>query len=128
MDKDKDTPMNEKLYTFNLYRISDCKLGERILWKSPEQKLPETHVEVELVNQRRALERFLLYFSTYKKRTQKIGDDVFRVRITFPQQDETEVLINILSFIPMVKVLGPNSMRSQFYERIKRQQELFQLK
>ena len=114
-----------KRYTFNLYRILDCQIGGKNEHPEEERKDQEAFVEVELVNRRKALERFLLYFSTFRKTTENLGDDRFKIRIRYPKSDETEILINILSFIPMVNVTGPKYMRELFVARLKKQKELF---
>ena len=39
--------------------------------------------------------------------------------------DETELLIEVLSFGPVVRVLGPESFLRQIRARVKRQHQLF---
>ena len=46
-------------------------------------------------------------------------------RIYYSRDVETELLIQILSFRPVVKVLGPESFLKQVKERVERQQRLF---
>ena len=45
--------------------------------------------------------------------------------VEYDLTDETELLIDILSFGPVVRVLGPSSFVRQIRRRVKRQHELF---
>ena len=40
-------------------------------------------------------------------------------------EDETELLIEVLSFVPEVQVLGPESFLRQIRARVKRKHQLF---
>lgn len=55
----------------------------------------------------------------------KIHDDkernIYTCRIWYDPADETELLIRILSFGPVIKVLGPKGFLDQVKERIRRQ-------
>ncbi len=55
----------------------------------------------------------------------EIGDNLFKVRITFPKQDAHEVLVNILSFAPMAKIIAPVQMLELFQAKIERQKSFF---
>ena len=47
------------------------------------------------------------------------------IPVSYTHLVETELLIQILSFGPVVKVLGPESFLKQVKERVERQQRLF---
>ena len=64
-------------------------------------------VELELVDYRNALERVLLHFAHFEKQAERLNDRRYKVTITYDQNDETEMVIRILSFGPMVKVTAP---------------------
>lgn len=82
-------------------------------------------VRLLIKNQRNALERTMLHFSNYKKKTKKIDEDTWECLIYYNSSMETELLIEILSFGPAVRVTGPPSFLRQIQARLKRQMELF---
>ena len=43
----------------------------------------------------------------------------------YDPSDETELLIELLSFGPVIRILGPENFLKQVRERVKRQHELF---
>lgn len=74
---------------------------------------------------RNAVERFLLEFSSYEKRSEFDGETgICRVRLWYPMPDETELLIRILGFGPTVRVRSPERFVRQIRERIARQMSL----
>lgn len=82
-------------------------------------------VTVFVSTQRNAVERFMMEFAAYEKRTERNTETgCCTVKIWFDRQDETELLIRLLSFGPAIKILGPESFKKQAVQRIKRQYEL----
>lgn len=67
----------------------------------------------------------MLLFSYLKKETRKTGDDKYEVTLFCDKDDESEMIIRILSFGYLVKVVSPDSFRRSVAERIRRQIELF---
>ena len=78
-------------------------------------------VELEVYNERNALERMLMHFAHFEKQAEKIDETRFRVSITYSSEDETELVIRILSFGPMVKVISPDAFTAQIRDRLIRQ-------
>ena len=76
---------------------------------------------LEIQDRRNALERVMLHFSHFEKEAEKAGDDLYRVTIRYEQSDETEIVIRVLSFGPMVRVLRPESFVSLVRERLEQQ-------
>lgn len=76
-------------------------------------------VVVRVSRERNAIERFLVEFSSYEKRSEFDEENgVCRVSIWYPRQDETEVLIRILGFGPAVQVLSPPLFLKQVKRRV----------
>lgn len=74
--------------------------------------------------ERNGLERFMVEFSSYEKQSEyDAGSDACVVRLWYQKDDETEVLIRILGFGPVVRVLGPERFVAQMRERVRRQLE-----
>lgn len=118
----------------NLGRIKDC----RILL--PEQHSPapasalrfhltrpaKEPVVIQISGERNSLERCMLHFANYEKHT--LYDEEQKVWISsiyYDLADETELLIEILSFGPVIRVLGPESFLALVRQRVKRQHDLF---
>lgn len=76
------------------------------------------NVEFELIDKRNALERVLLHFAHFEKEAEKLDEDRYLIRITYDKDDETELVIRILSFGPMVKVIAPQSFTDLIKERL----------
>lgn len=117
--------------TLNLNKIAACSItSEKIPDKasclrfSPIQKSREP-VLLEISKERNSLERCMLHFANYEKHTEyNEARDVYYCSIYYDRADETELLIDVLSFGPVIKVLGPASFLSQVRRRVKRQYEL----
>lgn len=93
-----------------------------------EHALCQEPVLLEISNERNALERTMLHFACYQKRTEKLGDSgKYLCRIYYSRDVETELLIQILSFGPVVKVLGPDNFLKQVRERVEMQQRLLKM-
>jgi predicted DNA-binding transcriptional regulator YafY len=63
------------------------------------------------------------HFAHLEKEVEKTGQDLYRIRLRYYQSDETEIVIRILSFGPVIKVLEPESFVEQIRSRLRRQME-----
>ncbi len=106
----------------NLARITHCELLEP--WEETEYvpRMPVQQVlELELIDERNALERCLFHFSHLEKETERIDDRRYRLTLRYDSRDETEMLIRVMSFGAMLKVIAPDSFREQLVSRVRRQ-------
>lgn len=78
-------------------------------------------VQFELVDSRNALERVLMHFAHFEKQAEKLDEKRYRVTLTYDRDDETEIVIRILSFGPIVKVTAPQHFIDLVKERLIRQ-------
>jgi hypothetical protein len=82
-------------------------------------------VVIEISKERNAVERCMLHFANFEKRTEYDEcTDKYLSYIYYNKQDETELLIRILSFGPVIRVLGPENFLTLIKDRVKRQAEL----
>ena len=112
--------------TINLSRIDSVGLLDS--WNEDEYRPPLEHEEtlvMELYDSRNALERAMLHFSDLEKETEKLDEKRYRITLKYRQSDETEILIRILSFGPVLKVTEPESLVAQLRERLEHQLVLF---
>lgn len=113
---------NNTFTTINLARINSCELSNifnkrKIL---PYKRNKKT-VILQIIDERNALERCMLHFANFEKETRQIDKNSYEMKLTYFSDDETEVIIRILSFGPMVKVLSPQSFIDLIIERLKKQ-------
>ncbi|MCQ2574374.1 MAG: WYL domain-containing protein [Treponema sp.] len=75
-------------------------------------------IVLELTDERNALERVSLHFANLKKKTTKIGDNKYRIELEFSRDDETEMVIRLLQFGPVIKVLEPIYIVGEIQKRL----------
>ncbi|MCI9163270.1 MAG: WYL domain-containing protein [Lachnospiraceae bacterium] len=84
--------------------------------------LSEKPLVLEISTQRNALERAMLHFSCYQKKVERLEDGkTYRCTIYYDKRWETELLVQVLSFGPVVKVIEPESFLNQMRERVRNQ-------
>lgn len=82
-------------------------------------------VTVRVTTERNAAERFTAEFASYEKQTERdLESGSLLVKIFYNPQDETELLIRLLSFGPVLEILSPESFRAQAANRVRAQAEL----
>ena len=108
--------------TINIASIVSCELLEKYEDKDVRPlDFEKRELTIELTNERNALERVLLHFSHLRKETIKVNDNKYIIKLTYNVQDETEILIRVLSFGPMIKVLEPTGFVRQIRRRLEMQ-------
>lgn len=109
----------------NIARISSCELTENSKVDDiSEEDLPDnrrTSVTLEIYDERKAMERVMLAFAHFEKSAVQISDDVYQLTLNYDSFDETELVVRVLSFGPMVKVIEPQSFVKLIQERIESQ-------
>ena len=65
----------------------------------------------------------MLHFSHLEKETRQVGEDKYVVTLKYDKQDETEMVIRILSFGPVLKVVEPDRFIELLRERIDKQKQ-----
>lgn len=109
----------------NIARINSCELTENSKVDDiSEEDLPDnrrTSVTLEIYNERKAMERVMLAFAHFEKSAVQISDDVYQLTLNYDSFDETELVVRVLSFGPMVKVIEPQQFVDLVKERIERQ-------
>lgn len=77
---------------------------------------------IRVTTERNGVERFMLEFASYEKHTvHDLESGEYTVRLWYDEYDETELLIRLLSFGPVIEILGPEKLRNQARERVRRQ-------
>ena len=105
-------------------RITACQALDAHPRQRP-RSMRRQNLVLELVDERNALERVMLHFSHLEKETERIGENRYRLKLRYEQEDETELLIRVLSFGPALKVISPAKFRRRIKDRIERQMGLW---
>lgn len=119
----------QQIQIINISRIESLSVTDSVCnlpisfeqaYKTSYYKEP---VKLLITTGRNTLERAMLHFANYEKHTRKLDEKHYECVIYYNQNDETELLIEILSFGPMLKVLGPENFVKQIKERLKKQEQ-----
>ena len=106
--------------TINLGRIISCRRCDnppKIKSMKHNKALPR-RVILELTDCRNVLERVLLHFVHFKKTAERIDKDRYTITIHYDKEDETEVVIRVLSFGPLVKATAPEHFINLIKQRL----------
>ena len=114
-----------RVLTVNMARLHRVEvLGPRDENAARPLRFPERRLVMELTDERNAMERAMLSFSDLEKETVRLDDRHYRVTLRYRKEDETELLIRILAFGPMLRLLEPTELVEQLKERLARQLSL----
>lgn len=92
----------------NVSRIQECDiLDEEGIPLRESRNIISDYLILELLDERNALERVMLHFAHFEKEALRISEQKYRIKIYYERDDETEMLIRVLSFGPFVKVTEP---------------------
>ena len=108
--------------TVNLAKIRSCAhdMGYRRV-SGREKSVVYDTVTVKIRDERNAMERFMLHFAHFEKQAEKLDKKHYLVKIKYTHDDESEMVIRILSFGPMIEVLEPESFKKLIIEKLKNQ-------
>lgn len=127
-DNGKDGRM--RLETLNLSRMQYVRLTDKkrsapidlnALIQDSYYREP---LRVQIINRRNALERAMLHFANYRKNTTRIGEDTYECLIYYNRSMETELLIEVMSFGPMLTVMGNDRFLGLLKARLRKQMHL----
>ena len=108
--------------TVNLAKIRSCAhdIGYRRV-SGRERMVAHDTVTVKIRDERNAMERFMLHFAHFEKQAEKLDKKHYLVKIKYAHDEESEMVIRILSFGPMVEVLEPEPFRKLIIEKLEKQ-------
>ncbi len=111
----------------NISSIVSAEIKENNFLEPRKNQEDSTFIKIKLYNERNALERFMLQFAQYEKETEAFEKEYIS-KIYYDRADETELLIRILSFGPVLKVIEPEFFVNEIRKRLQRQMELYEIK
>ncbi|MBQ4607435.1 MAG: WYL domain-containing protein, partial [Clostridia bacterium] len=95
---------------------------DRIRNTEPEKPVEPCRIVLELTDERNALERVMLHFAHFRKTARKLEENRYELTVEYDRDDETELVIRVLSFGPFLKVVEPEAFVERIRERLCRQQ------
>jgi len=114
---------NKKTLTINMGRITSVELTARP-YETPQVPIMRTStLVVELTDDRNALERAMLHFSHLRRETVRLDDKHYQMTLHYNKDDETELLIRVLSFGPNLRVISPVKFIELIRERLTKQRK-----
>ncbi len=114
----------------NVGRMLSAELTEEAVTETDidsyfEKRKCREPVTVRVTDERKTIDRFLMEFASFEKRTERIDDSgECIVQLWYDRGSETEILIQLLSFGPTLEILAPARLRKLARERIVRQYRL----
>ena len=114
----------KRILTLNLGRMITVEPRETRETQSDE--LPENRekeMTLELTDERDAMRRAIISFSDLEKETIRLDKKHYRIHLWYRQEDETDLLIRILSFGPVLRVTEPAELVDQVIARLRRQRD-----
>ena len=119
--------LNGKVYTVNFARIVKCSLSkEKFSENIKVSEIPLRTLVFDVIDKRKTLERAMMKFSHYKKEIEKTGEDSYRIILKYDRDEETDVLIQLMSFGSYISVISPPKIKKEISRRLKRQMEIFE--
>lgn len=107
----------------NIAKLTMCKLCDNFNGIDFDFVADTKYSSITLMvtNKRNALERVMLHFAHFEKIVEKIDDQNFKLTIKYDIDNESEMVIRVLSFGPLVKVIQPNSFIELIKNKLKEQ-------
>ncbi len=121
---------NMKLEILNISRMQSVSLIEKTLSFEVDfnaliqNSYYREPLKLHIINKRNALERAMLHFANYEKNTTKIDENTYECLIYYNQIMETELLIEVMSFGPMLTVIGNDKFLKSLKARLQRQRKI----
>ena len=108
--------------TVNLAKIRACVhyTGEKPLDNEEREKQYDI-ITLKVTDERNALERVMLHFAHFEKQAEKLNKNTYLLKIKYAHDDEPEMVIRILSFGPLVEVIGSENFKKLVIEKLKKQ-------
>lgn len=115
------TTGNRYAGTVNLARIVSCEIYDGMLKPTAQREPQFCEFTLRIYPERISLERAMLHFAHFEKRAEREVDGTYLLRVRYDRSDESELVIRVLSFGPLVEVVSPKSFSGLIIGRLKRQ-------
>ncbi len=118
-DKIRIVPSDRCLKFYNLGRLEVCEISHaNIPVPAFESKDKIKELCLVITDERNALDRALLHFAHFEKSVKRLDDKRYALSLKYYENDETELVIRVLSFGPFAYVSSPSSFKELIRERL----------
>ena len=107
----------------NISRIISVELTARPNEEPKSPKMRMGTIVMVLTDDRNVLERAMLHFSNHRKETVRLDEKHYQMTLHYNKDDESEILIRVLSFGPYLKAISPDKFIDLIRERLIKQQK-----
>lgn len=113
------TAGRREVSVLNLGKIISCSMADAFK-KTYDIKnaVEKKSFVIEIEDKRNALERVMMHFAHFQKEAEKVGEGRFKMKVFYRKEDETELVIRVLSFGPQVKAVEPEGFVNLIKERL----------
>ena len=120
---DEKRPVLANVFNLSDIRIVDEDVGidretaKKLLF---EQKYSEQPIVLEVTDKNTAMERCFMCFSGMERTARELGNRKYEIRLNYYLFEEENLIQNILSLGPYVKVLSPQRIQVEVINRVKK--------
>ncbi len=119
---EENRPVMVNLHTLSNIEIKEdkeCNLTKLEIFKSlKDKKYCSEPIVFELKDEKEAMERCFMSFSSFERTARVIGENLYEIKIYYYTFDEDEVIRRILSLGHFVKVIEPSRIRKKIIDRL----------
>ncbi|OPX43975.1 hypothetical protein CLHUN_22180 [Ruminiclostridium hungatei] len=120
---DEKRPIMANIFSLSSVIIVDEDIGidretaKKLLF---EQKYSEQPVILEVTDKNTAMERCFMCFSGMERTARELGNNKYEIRLNYYLFEEENLIQNILSLGPYVKVISPQRIANEVIKRVKK--------
>ncbi|GAE86689.1 WYL domain-containing protein [Acetivibrio straminisolvens] len=127
---DENRPIMANIFTLSGIRIVDEDVGidretaKKLLF---EQKYSEEPIVLEVMDRKAAMERCFMCFSGMERTARSLGNNKYEIRLNYYLFEEENIIRNIISLGPYVKVISPQRIADEIVSRVKKAISLYNI-
>jgi len=120
---DDNRPIMANIFTLSDLRIVDEAIdidretAKKLLF---EQKYSEDPIILEVTDKKAAMERCFMCFSGMERSARELGNHKYEISLNYYLFEEENIIRNILTLGPYVKVLSPQRMADEIVRRVQK--------
>lgn len=127
---DDKRPVMANIFTLTGLRLVDEDVGidreaaKRLLF---EQKYSEEPIVLEVTDRKAAMERCFMCFSGMERTARSLGNNKYEIRLNYYLFEEENLIRNIISLGPFVRVISPQRIADEIIARVKKSIRLYNI-
>ncbi len=123
-------PIMANIHTLSHLRMTDEEVGidrktaKQLLY---EEKYSDEPVVLEVRDEKAAMERCFMCFSGMERTAREIGRNQYEIKLNYYLFEEENLISNIISLGPYVKVISPNRIADEIIRRVRKSISMYQI-